>query len=48
MFGYEPDSRQFNSVCSGLAGAKRGSMGKEAKCCTCKGWQVLPADSDYY
>ena len=29
-------------------GLKRGSMGKEAKCCTRKGWQVLPADSDYY
>ncbi len=35
-------------VLAGLAGAKRGSMGKEAKCCTYKGWQVLPTDSDYY
>ncbi len=48
MFGYEPDSRQFNSVRSGLAGAKCGSIGKGSKCCTYKGWQVLPADNDYH
>ena len=48
MFGYEPDSRQFNSVRSGLAGAKCGSIGKGSKCYTYKGWQVLPADNDYH
>ncbi|MGN0378510.1 MAG: hypothetical protein ACI4EU_02855 [Butyrivibrio sp.] len=46
LFGCEPDSRQYNNVRSGLAGAKRAMMGKKYPCCTYKGWQVIPTDYD--
>lgn len=46
LFGCEPDTKQFNSVRSGLVGAKRAAMGKKYLCSTYKGWQVLPTDND--
>ena len=46
LFGCEPDSKEFNNVRSGLAGAKRNVMGKQYPCSTYKGWQVVPTKSD--
>lgn len=50
LFGCEPDSKQFNNVRSGLANAKRAMLGKispnQRPCCTYKGWQVIPTESD--
>lgn len=46
LFGCEPDTREFRNVRSGLAGAKRGYMGKSYPCATYKGWRVLPTDDD--
>ncbi len=46
LFGCQPDSREFRNIRSGLAGAKRGRMGKNYGCCTYRGWQVIPTDSD--
>lgn len=47
LFGCKPDSRGFHNAVSGLRGAKRATQGKEtAKCCTYKGWRVIPTDDD--
>lgn len=42
LFGVEPDTREFQNVRSGLAGAKRAMQGKNYPCCRYKGWQVIP------
>ena len=47
LFGVEPDSRGYRNICAGLNGAKRAMLGKKYRCCTYKGWQVLPTESDY-
>lgn len=50
FFNCEPDSKEYKSACSGLAGAKRAAIGRTGKsqklCDTYKGWRVLPTDSD--
>lgn len=46
LFGCEPDTREFENVCSGLNGAKRGYMGKNYPCSTYKGWQAIPTEDD--
>lgn len=46
LFGCEPNSREYNNVRSGLSGAKRAMLGKKYKCCTYKGWQVIPTEDD--
>ena len=46
LFGCEPDSREYRNVRSGLASSKRAMMGKNYRCCTYKGWQVIPTDND--
>ena len=50
LFGCEPDSQGFNNARSGLSGAKRAMLGKKTKgqrpCCTYKGWQVIPTETD--
>ena len=47
-FGCKPDSREYNNVRSGLCGAKRAMLGGSYKCCTYKGWQVIPTESDKF
>lgn len=43
MFGCDPDSREFNNVRSGLSAAKRAEQGTGSyRCCTYKGWKVVP------
>lgn len=46
LFGCEPDSKEFNNVRSGLAGAKRATQGKKYPSATYKGWQVIPTKDD--
>lgn len=50
LFGCEPDSKEYINAASGLRNAKRSMLGRTSKgqrpCCTYKGWQVLPTDSD--
>lgn len=46
LFGCQPDSHEYLNVRSGLSGAKRAVLGGSYKCCTYKGWRVIPTDSD--
>lgn len=47
FFGCKPDSREFHNAVSGLWGAKRAAQGKKtARCCTYKGWKVIPTKDD--
>ncbi len=47
LFGCKPDSKEYNNVRSGLAGAKRAALGKKYPCCTYKGWQVVPTGGEH-
>ena len=46
LFGCKPDSKEWKNVRSGLSNAKRAMLGKKYPCCTYKGWQVIPTESD--
>ena len=46
VFGCAPDSKEFKNVSTGLAGAKRAMLGKNYRCCTYKGWKVIPTEHD--
>lgn len=46
LFGCEPDSREYNNICRGLANAKRAVLGGKYSSCTYRGWQVIPTKDD--